>query len=198
MNKPISNPILTVQNRKTTDFSTFDKTPPGPLVFKRITDGENKGFYYAISPRTGGKVITQGKQAVYTKAYFEPTKQPKYMYKNYLPSYDGFYYVPKSEIPIRKLIYGLQNYDMPTSGNIETYIKSFDKISVPVDFCPLIDPCVYDWCQDCAEYEKLRTQIEKNRQIQPKPKKGHSLVNYLCLMSMLCFVSIIVTISLGW
>ena len=193
MNKPISNPILTIQNRKVTDFSTFDKKPPGPFVFKKIADGENKGFYYGTSVINGAKIIVQGKQEAYTKAYFEPTKQPKYLYRDYVPFYDGFYYIPKSEIPIKKLIYGLQNYDLPTSGNIETYIKSFDKISVPVDFCPLIDPCVYDWCQPCEQQ-----RIQNAKQYALQPRKGRTFINYLCLASMLCFVALIVTISLGW
>lgn len=190
MNKPINNPILTVQNRKVTDFSTYDSTPRGPLVFKKIMDGDNKGFYVGTSP-TGSIVVSQGKPGIYTKAFFEPTKQPKYLYKDYLPFYDGFYYIPKSEIPIRKLIYGLQNYDMPTSGNIETYIQSFNHISVPQDFCPFIDPCIYDWCDPCEQ-----ARIQNTQKYQIHPKKTPSITNYFYLMIIICFISLIATVSI--
>jgi hypothetical protein len=183
MNKPIDNLMLTVQNRKVTDFSIYDKTPAGPLVFKKINSGSNKGFYQSIP-----NVIKHGKPLVYTKAFFD---QPlKYLYKDYLPFYDGFYYIPKSEIPIKKLIYGLQNYDMPTSGNIETYIKSFNHISVPTDFCPLIDPCIYDWCDSCEQQRIINTQKYK---IQNEKKSYH----YFYFFITIFFLSLIATLAFG-
>jgi len=140
----------------------------------------------------GSMVITQGKPTIYTKAFFEPKVQPKYLYKDYLPFYDGFYYIPKSEIPIRKLIYGLQNYDLPTSGNIERYIPMFNNISVPDDFCPFIDPCDYDWCGPC---EQMRLKNTEKYMIQPK--KGPPLQNYIYLMLVICVISFIATMAIG-
>lgn len=191
MNKPISDPILTIQNRKKTDFSTYNKTPPGPLIFKKIASGPNSGYYTATS-LDGSVVMRQGNPTIYTKAFFQPKEQPKYLYADYLPFYDGFYYIPKSEIPIRKLIYGLQNYDLPTSGNIEKYIPMFNRISVPKEFCPFIDPCVYDWCNPC---EQMR--IRKTEKYRLQPKKGPPLQNYIYLMSLICIVSLIATLAVG-
>ena len=142
MNTPISNPILTVQQPKYTNFSTYDKTERGPYRFEKIMVGLEKGFYRKIPPR-----ILQGKNITYTKAFFP--NPIKYHYKDYIPYYDGFYYVPRSDIPIRKLMYGLQNYDMPSSGNTELFLSKFKGISVPRTFCPVIDPCIEDWCLQC-------------------------------------------------
>lgn len=155
MNKPIESRIFVDAQPEYTDFSTYDKNPEGPYYFEKVTTGPQKGFYRKIPP-----TIQQGKPLYYTKAYFP--KPIKYLYRDFVPYFDNFYYIPKTfhnDIPVRKLIYGLQNYDMPTSGNIEEYLNKFNDIRIPPTFCPVIDPCEYEWCDQCKSNENI--EIDK-------------------------------------
>ena len=183
MQTPIKDPILTVQNPKKTNFSIFTTNPLGPFTFEKYKDGPNKGFYKRIPP-----VLRDGKPLVYMKAYFP--KPIKDLYRKYLPLYKGFYYIPNSSIPTRRLIFGLQNYDIPSTGNIEEFFKRFYSISVPNTFCPLIDPCNEDWCKKCDE---IRIAIEKEMVL----KSEHRQANFGNIFYLLLFIGIIAMIVSG-
>lgn len=180
MNQPINNMILTVQNPVKPDFSTFDKKPDtNNLVFEKIETGKYKNYYRQIPP-----LIRGGESVPFTKVFF-PNKI-KNIYKDYIPYYKGFYYVPKSDIPIRKLVYGLQNYDMPPTSNTDELMSSFVSISVPKNFCPYVDPCVYDWCQNCIDTQNIKTY---------KKKVTIGFKNLLYLFVLVAIVSLIITLS---
>ena len=184
MQTPIKNPVLTVQNPKKTNFSIFETNPPGPFKFEKYVEGPNKGFYKRVPP-----VLRDGKPLVYTKAYFSKPIQD--LYKEYLPLYKGFYYVPRSSIPIRRLIFGLQNYDVPSTGNIEEFFKKFYSISVPNTFCPLIDPCEYDWCKSCQD---MRVRMEKmEEQIIRESQRGIGVWNIFYLIIFIGVIAFIVS-----
>lgn len=125
------------------------------VQFKKIISGKNKGFYKRDPPRS-----LKFENKVFTKAFFP--KKLEGPYDHYLLQHDDFYYVPRNDtIPIRKLVYGLQNNLMPTSGNIELYNKEFNFIRVPFDFCPIIDPCPYDWCTGCLSGFKKSGRVKR-------------------------------------
>lgn len=180
MNQPIDNMILSVQNPVKPDFSTFDKKPnTKDLIFEKIDSGTNKGFYRQIPP-----LIRGGNSVPFTKVFFP--EQIKNVYRDYIPYYKGFYYVPKSDIPIRKLVYGLQNYDMPPTSNTDEMMAKFNSISVPNNFCPYVDPCIYDWCEKCSDTQNLNTQTNR-------VQIGYK--NVLYLFCIICIISLIVTLS---
>ena len=184
MNTPINNIILTVQDPKKTNFSTYTTNPPGPYTFDKYVFGPSKGFYKRSPP-----MIRYGQPLVYIKAYFP--KPIKYLYRDYIHEYEGFYYIPISSIPIRRLIYGLQNYDIPASGNIEEFFKKFYNISVPDNFCPLIDPCTEeDWCNKCNKlrYQELIT-LENNLK---NTHRKIDLSNIFYLIILISLISIVI------
>lgn len=186
MNTPIDNPILTVQNPKQTDFSVYSTNPYGPYTFEKYLDGPFSGFY-----KRTPVVLRNGRPLIYIKAFFD--KPIKYLYRDYLSEYKGFYYIPTSSVypvsseKIRRLIYGLQNYEIPVSGNIEEFFKKFYDIHIPQDFCPLIDPCNEDWCGECKTLRyKQRSSMENNyRNIQ--------LSNIILLLSIILCLSFIIS-----
>jgi hypothetical protein len=184
MQTPIPDIIYTVQDPKITNFSTFATNPPGPFTFSKYESGPNKGFY-----RREPELIRDGKPVPYTKAYFP--KPIKDLYRNFLPKYKGFYYVPESTIPIRRMIFGLQNYDVPSSGNIEEFFKKFYSISVPKDFCPLIDPCNEDWCKKCDDL-RVR-QIRAMEKIIQSRRRTIKLDNLFYLFILIGIISAIVS-----
>jgi len=186
MNTPIDNIILTVQDPKKTNFSTYTTNPPGPYTFDKYTFGPSKGFYKRTPP-----MIRNGQPLVYVKVYFP--KRIKYLYRDYLHEYKGFYYVPISSIPIRRLIYGLQNYDIPSSGNIEEFFRKFYNISVPDNFCPVIDPCTEDWCKKCDQLRYQNSILQINN-LQNRHRKIESL-DIIYLMALIIFISIVITFA---
>ena len=84
---------------------------PDEIQYEQIKAGRNKGFYR----RTPVKDINRP-DTVYTKAFF--SKRIEGPYDHYLDWFKGFYYIPRNDqIPIRRLVYGLEHNKMPTSGN---------------------------------------------------------------------------------
>lgn len=124
----------------------------------KITSGPNKGFYYISTPFTTDNSLVRN-ETVYSKLRLPKGKKIHGFNKSYLPHINGYYYVPKNdELDIRKVIYGLENKEIPSTGNTETFLREFQNtITVPTDWCPeYLKPCEYDWCKRC---ETLRNPI---------------------------------------
>lgn len=152
------------------------------VQFKKIVEGKNKGFYQRDPP-----LSLKFTNKVFSKVFFP--RKLEGPYDHYLLYHNDFYYIPREDsIPIRKLIYGLQNNEMPTSGNIERYHETFNSIKVPFDFCPILDPCVYDWCNDCLKGFKKTKVI----------KSGITPVNLVALACVAWCIVNIVMYGLLW
>lgn len=164
------------------DFKPINKKLD-EIRYDKINIGWNKGFY----KRTPLQNLDRS-DTVYTKAYF-PKRLPQ-IYDEYLPFFKGFYYIPRDDqIPIRQYIYGIRFGKMPESGNMELYNKKFREIGVPLDFCPKIDPCIYDWCQQCTKLE--------NEKLNKRPHpENPTLVGYVAMFLFLFVISIVITTSL--
>lgn len=117
----------------------------------KITDGINKGFYNLPVEFVADNSLVMT-NTVYSRLKLSDNKRIQGFNKTYLPFVDGFYYVPRTDgLDIRKVIYSLENKDVPSSGNTETFLRDFENtIAVPDDWCPYyLDPCNYDWCMKC-------------------------------------------------
>jgi hypothetical protein len=184
MSKPIDNPIKVRQTNKVLGKATYEDDPPAlsGKGFERIESGPNRGFYRRIPPD-----IYQGKQTVYSKAFF---KTPiKYLYRDYIPQYKGFYYIPRNdELSIRKLVYGLRKYDIPSTGNMEEFYKRFENISVPRNFCPIIEPCIYNWCR-CHDKEPTTLMMQQKR-VNP----GFWNIVYLFIATLMLVLLVILAV----
>lgn len=157
----------------------------------KISSGPNKGFYYIPTPYTTDNSLVRN-EAVYSRLRLAPGKGIYGFNKSYLPYINGYYYVPKNdEIDIRKLIYGLENKEIPSSGNTETFVREFQKtINVPNEWCPeYLDPCRYDWCKRC---ERLRNPVAI-----PPPQMSSSkrFKRQLMIFAFFLFISCIVVVA---
>jgi hypothetical protein len=117
----------------------------------KISSGPNKGFYYIPTPYTTDNSLVRN-ETVYSRLRLSPGKGIHGFNKSYLPYINGYYYVPRNdEMDIRKVIYGLENKEIPSTGNTETFMREFEHtILVPDEWCPhYLDPCDYDWCKRC-------------------------------------------------
>lgn len=127
----------------------------------KITSGEHQGFYYIEQPFTADNSLARNK-TVYSRLRLNDGKTIQGFNRSYLPHINGYYYVPKNDdIDIRKLIYGLENNEIPSTGNTETFFREFEKnIIVPDNWCPeYLDPCEYDWCKKCETLKNLPPPI---------------------------------------
>lgn len=153
---PVINPRYTVQPEAQPDLPPRSKKPD-EIKYEKIGVGPNRGFYR----RSPVKDINRP-ETVYTKAFFPQRIEGPYDY--YLDWFEGYYYIPRDpQISVRKLVFGLKNHKMPTSGNIELFNKKFNNIRVPRNFCPPIDPCVYDWCDSCVQQAKNKMVLRRTR-----------------------------------
>lgn len=159
----------------------------------KITSGPNKGFYYIPTPFTNDNSLARN-ETVYSRLRLPPGKSIHGFNKTYLPYIDGYYYVPKNdEIDIRKIIYGLQNKQIPSTGNTETFLRDFQNdIIVPKEWCPhYLDPCKYGWCTRC---EKL-----KNPTVVPIPKltSEKKFKQQLTIFGFMIFLSFIILLAVN-
>jgi len=123
---------------------------PIEYQYQKIQDPKspNYGFYQMVPIRSA----TQAQQ-VYTRVKFE---DPMPAHSGYSQKGD-YYYIPRNDqLPIRNLVYAVQNDKLPTTGDLETYHSDFSNIGVPQDYCPNIDPCKYDWCKKCQQPVRLK------------------------------------------
>ena len=120
----------------------------------KIQKGEFKGFYRLPLEYISSSDRITNVDNVFTRVKL--AKKIKGFNKNYLPYIEGYYYVPYNpEIDIRKLLYALENLEMPSSGNIETFNREFGKIIVPQSYTPVyVDPCLYEWCKGKQKFRK--------------------------------------------
>lgn len=153
---PVPSPVYTITPKEVLPKYEPVNKQPVEIRYTRIeTGGPNRGWYRRTPPLDFNNANT-----VYTKVKLPNTI--KGMYSDYMEYRNGYYYLPRRpQIPIRKLLYGLQNYQMPTSGNTELFNFQFNGIRVPRGYCPFIDPCVYDWCIDCIQQARSRYNLNK-------------------------------------
>lgn len=156
MDGPVENETSRAQQPKNTNSAAlFEQVPKNIRFFEQIKGGPDNGFFRTVPP-----TILEGRTSAYSKAFF---KTPiKGAYRDLIPFYKGFYYIPRQDdIPVRRMMFGLQHYDMPKTGNVEEYIKRFNYISIPKNYCPIVEPCFYDWCRDCQELRKVESTLQK-------------------------------------
>jgi hypothetical protein len=116
----------------------------------KITSGPNQGYYYLPDEQLNdGSPVRDN--TVYSRL---KTDKPILGFnKSYLTYIDGYYYVPNIRgLDVRKMVYGLENKEIPSSGNTETFLRDLQNNtqSMPDDYCPrYLDPCNYGWCNMC-------------------------------------------------
>lgn len=156
------------------------KPKTADIWYEKINSGPNKGFYRRVPPYS-----LRFENEVYSKVYLqEPLRGP---YHDYMFKRGDFYYVPREDqIDIRRLIFGLRKRKMPTTGNVEKYNLDFNDIQVPVEFCPVVDPCNYEWCEAC------QSGVFETK----KAKRVIKLMNLFYFMIFLWIVSNIVLYGL--
>lgn len=158
----------------------------------KLTTGSNKGFYFIPTPHTTDNSLVRN-DTVYSRLRLSPGKKIHGFNKSYLPYINGYYYIPKNdEIDIRKVIYGLENKEIPSTGNTETFLREFqNSIIVPQDWCPhYLDPCEYDWCKRCDTL--------KNPKIIPPPQLTSSkrFFRQFYVFGFMVFISFIIILAI--
>lgn len=158
----------------------------------KITSGPNKGFYYISTPFTSDNSLVRN-ETVYSKLKLTPGKTIHGFNKTYLPYINGSYYVPKNdEIDIRKMVYGLENKEIPSTGNTETFLRDFQRtIIVPNTWCPeYLDPCNYNWCKRCKTLRNP-TIIEPPKLTSTKIfKRNVTIFVSMCVLSFILLLAV--------
>lgn len=150
----------------------------------KLASGPNKGFYSLPNTFINDNSVVE-QNTVYSKLLLHPGIRLYGINKDYLTYSDGYYYLPRIEgLDARKVIYALEQHEIPSSGNTETFLRDFQStVNTPIDYRPyFLDPCEYDWCND-----KQQPHIK----ITENPKRR----NIYMFLSML-FIAFIFTISI--
>ena len=152
----------------------------------KISSGPNKGFYNLPGVFINDNSVVRPSE-VYTRWKLDNNKQITGFNKTWLPYFDGYYFVPKLEgdVDVRKLLYALETKEMPSSGNTETFLREFNRVVVPSDYCPRdVDPCDYDWCEKCNQKITFAPKDKKNS-ILELVSRNAIIYSFLCVLAML-------------
>lgn len=114
----------------------------------QIESGPYKGYYTFNVRFTGSNGLIYDKNQPFMKTKLD--RKILGFNKTLFPYVSGEYYVPwdgdMAQIDLRKMLYALENKLMPSTGNTEIFEREFNRIIVPDEYCPKMDPCNFEWC----------------------------------------------------